>query len=335
MRMRCIWITRWPVSTMLGAAIAVAVPAMAWAQHASVSGRVVAANSVEPIVDARVMVAGTSMATNTNGEGRFTLRDVPVGEIDIRVIRVGYEQQKKAIAVSAGQDATLDFALAQAVVRLPDVVTTATGEQRRVELGNSVSTLGDVTQKVETTPINTMADLLVAKAPGVVVLPGAMTGAAPVVRIRGLGSLATTGSGVTNNPIYVIDGVRMGSGAISFGTGGTQSSFVNDIDPNEIEDIEIVKGPSAATLYGTDAANGVIVITTKKGRAGATRWSWYGEGGGVDERNKYPTDYASWGHNATTNALQRCTLVTERGAMELGGAVQRRAPLVRHLLPAQ
>ena len=59
-----------------------------------------------------------------------------------------------------------------------------------------------------------------------------------------------------------------------------------------------MKGPSAATLYGTDAANGVIVITTKKGRAGATRWTWYGEGGGVSDRNTYPTTYALWGHDS-------------------------------------
>ena len=74
--------------------------------------------------------------------------------------------------------------------------------------------------------------------------------------------------------------------------------MLNDLDPNNIEDVEIVKGPSAATLYGTDAANGVIVITTKRGRAGNTRWTWYGEQGTVDDRNTYPASYASWGHSA-------------------------------------
>src|SRR5439155_1107689 len=83
---------------------------------------------------------------------------------------------------------------------------------------------------------------LVAKAPGVVVLPGAMTGAAPVIRIRGLGSLATTGSGVTNNPIYVVDGVRVATATVGLGTGGTVGSLLNDFDPNDIEDVEIVKG---------------------------------------------------------------------------------------------
>ncbi len=137
-----------------------------------------------------------------------------------------------------------------------------------------------------------------------------MTGSAPIIRVRGLGSLATTGSGISNNPIYVIDGVRMANANLNLGTGGTQASLLNDLDPNEIEDIEIVKGPSAATLYGTDAANGVIVITTRKGKAGATRWTWYGEGGAVSDRNDYWSTYASWGHD-TTGKLQRCTLVSE------------------------
>ena len=164
--------------------------------------------------------------------------------------------------------------------------------------------------KVETTPITNIGDLLVAKAPGVVVLPGPMTGSAPIIRIRGLNSLATNGSGISNAPIYIVDGVHIGTGNINLGTGGTQASFLNDLDPNEIEDVEIVKGPSAATLYGTNASNGVIVITTKRGRAGSTKWTWYGEGGGVSDRNSYPTTYASWGHDST-NKLTRCTLVSE------------------------
>jgi TonB-linked SusC/RagA family outer membrane protein len=294
----------------LAAVALLAVPMFAQAQQATITGRVSAASN-EPLADARVMLVGTSAAATTNSAGRHTLRNVPAGALEIRVLRVGYQEQKKAIAVTAGANLTLDFSLTPAVVQLQEIVTTATGEQRRVEIGNAISTLGDVGKTVETAPINNIADLMTGKVAGVTVLPGAMTGAAPVVKIRGLSSLATNGSGVNNNPIYVVDGVRLSSGTIGLGTGGTSGSLLNDLDPNEIEDIEIVKGPSAATLYGTDAANGVIVISTKKGKAGATRWNWYAEAGTVDDRNKYPTTYASWGHNSKTNALQRCTLVSE------------------------
>ncbi len=277
----------------------------------TVAGRVIAAGTNEPLSGSRVMLVGTSLVTATGADGRYTLRNVPAGAAEVRVIRVGYQEQKKAVTVASGETATLDFVMAQAVVQLSEIVTTATGQQRRVELGNAVSTLGDVNQKVETTPVNNLADLMVAKAPGVIVLPGSMTGSTPVIRIRGIASLATNGSGINNDPIYVIDGVRMNTQNFSFGFTGTRGSLLNDLDPNEIEDIEIVKGPSAATLYGTDAANGVIVITTKKGRAGNTRWTWYGEAGNVDDRNTYPTSYASWGRNSNTNATQRCTLVNQ------------------------
>lgn len=90
------------------------------------------------------------------------------------------------------------------------MVTTATGQQRRVELGNSVTTLGDVAKKVEEMKVTSIGDLLVAKAPGVVTLPGSTLGAAPSIRIRGTSSIS-----LNNSPIYVVDGVRYASNTTS------------------------------------------------------------------------------------------------------------------------
>ena len=288
-------------SPTLALAAAFLLPTLAGAQ-ATVTGKATAGG--QPIVDVRVLVRGTSLTATTNAQGVYTLRNVPTGAQIIEALRVGYRAQQANVQVAGGDTKTVDFAMEIAVVQLADVVTTATGEQRRVELGNAVTTLGDVNNTVETTPINTLADLMVAKAPSVVVLPGNETGSSPVVRIRGTNSLS-----LSNAPIYVIDGVRLTSSSVGVGTGGTTSSFLNDVSPEDIEDIEIVKGPSAATLYGTDAANGVIVITTKKGRAGATRWTYYGEAGSVDDRNQYASQYALFGHNAS-GALTRCVLET-------------------------
>jgi TonB-dependent SusC/RagA subfamily outer membrane receptor len=129
------------------------------------------------------------------------------------------------------------------------------------------------------------------------------------VRIRGASSLS-----LSNDPIYVIDGIRMTSqlGSTAFSTLGNNASRVGDINPDEIENVEIVKGPSAATLYGTDAANGVIVITTKRGRAGSPRWNFYGEGGYLDDRNTYPWNYTLTGKDAADPTRSRsaatCTL---------------------------
>jgi TonB-linked SusC/RagA family outer membrane protein len=285
--------------------LTVGLPAVALSQQGTVTGRVTAVGSGEPLVEGRVMVAGTSVAATTNSDGRYTLRGVPSTPVEIRVIRVGYQEQKKPVTVAPGGTATVDFTLTPAVVKLQEIVTTATGEQRKVEIGNAITAIGDISTKVEQNAVHSMSDLLVAKAPGVFVLPGNMTGSAPVIRIRGLNSLS-----LNNEPIYVIDGVRMNSGVIGGGVGGTNTSYLNNLDPEEIEDIEIVKGPSAATLYGTDAANGVVVITTRKGKAGATRWTYNAEQGVVDDRNKYPDTYAIFGHAPGKTALARCVLVT-------------------------
>jgi TonB-linked SusC/RagA family outer membrane protein len=293
----------WKTSRRLGSALValavLAVPMAAQAQQASITGRVTDANN-QPLGDARVFLVGTSTATTSGADGRYTLRTVPAGAHEVRVLRVGYTEQKKAITLSPGQTAELNFAMPQAVVQLQEIVSTATGEQRRVELGNSIATLGDVGARVETSPITNMQDLLVAKAPGVNILPGNMTGSAGQIHIRGVNSLS-----LSNNPIWIVDGVRFNAGSVNVGVGGTSTSLLNGLNPEEIEDVEIVKGPSAATLYGTDAANGVIVITTKKGKAGAARWNFYGEGGLVEDKNKYPTAYMEWGHNAAGNTT-RC-----------------------------
>src|SRR6478672_9462780 len=164
-------------------------PAVISAQSVNVGGRVTAEGSTAPLSEARVFLVGTSVSAQTNSEGRYTLRGVPQGTVEVRVIRVGYKQQKKSVVVGAA-GAELDFTLAQVIAKLDEIVTTATGEQRRVELGHSVATIGDVSQRLEQSSVTSFGDLLVAKAPGVVVLPGSMTGSAPNIRIRGLNSLS-------------------------------------------------------------------------------------------------------------------------------------------------
>jgi TonB-linked SusC/RagA family outer membrane protein len=290
-------------ASALAVVVAASAPAMAAAQS-TITGRVTAAASGQPISDVRVYAVGTTAVATTNADGRYTLHVKP-GTMEVRATRIGFIEQKKSVTVAEGAPTTLDFSLAASLVKLTEIVTTATGQQRKVELGNSVTTLGNISEKVDTQPVNNLADLMVAKAPGVQVLSGNMTGSAPVIRIRGLKSLS-----LSSAPIYVVDGVRMSSGSIGLNTGGTSASFLNTLNPEEIADIEIVKGPSAATLYGTDAANGVIVITTKRGVAGAPRWTVHAEGGLVKDLNEYPTQYALWGHRpATPTTPRRCLLV--------------------------
>ena len=164
----------------------IALPAaIAGAQQAIVTGKVTAQVGGQPLSDARVYVVGSTLAATTNAEGQYTLRGVPVGSIEIRTIRVGYHEQKKPLVVAAGASTTLDFAMQVAVVQLQEIVTTATGQQRRVELGNTIATLGDVSKRVEESPITTSR---ICSSPRrlALLLPGAMTGTAGTVRIRGV-----------------------------------------------------------------------------------------------------------------------------------------------------
>jgi TonB-linked SusC/RagA family outer membrane protein len=271
----------------------------------TITGRVTAEGTNEPLGDARLIIVGANATATTSQSGSYTLYEVRAGTVEVQVLRVGYQSVKKTVSVPNGGTATLDFQMTVTTVKLQDVVTTATGQQRKVELGNSISTMGDVGLRVEQTEITSVSDLLIAKTPGVVVLPGVALGGAPTIRIRGISSLS-----LTNAPIYYVDGVRYSDNTATSGT-DTRFSLLNNLNPEEIEDIEIVKGPAAATLYGTNAANGVVVITTKKGHAGTPKWTWTAEERNVDDRNAYQPMYANWGHTPANPGTEvRCLLAT-------------------------
>jgi TonB-linked SusC/RagA family outer membrane protein len=294
------WLRRVRGALLLLAATAVHVGA----QQTTITGLVTDSSTSRPVTDVRVFVVGTNLIATTNPEGRYTLRGVPAGPAEIRVIRLGYKEQKKPVTVVAGQTTTVDFSLALTVIKLETIVTTATGEQRSVEVGYTIPSLADVAARVPETPILNMSDLLVGKAPGVTVLPGAMTGTAGTIRLRGLNSLS-----LSNAPIWIVDGVRFNAGSVNVNTGGQDATLLSSLNTDEIENVEIVKGPAAATLYGTDAANGVIVVTTKKGTPGDTKWSWYTERGMIKDRGDYPDSYMIWGHTAAAPTVaRRCEL---------------------------
>ena len=245
------------LAALFGATVGTAETAAA--QQGSLLVKVVDATTGAPVEQAQAFIVGTTTGGLTNAEGRFLFRVIPAGVRVVRIVRVGYAEQKKQLEIHSGQQAEVEFRLQQLALSIDPVVVTATGATRRIELGNAVTTLS-VADKIEMMPVKNVADLIVGKAVGVQILPANMTGGGSRVRIRGTSSLS-----LSNDPIYVIDGIRMTSNRAdaAIGVGGTSPSRVNDISPEEIENVEIVKGPSAATLYGTDAANGVIVITTR------------------------------------------------------------------------
>ncbi|MGH7460291.1 MAG: SusC/RagA family TonB-linked outer membrane protein, partial [Longimicrobiales bacterium] len=182
------------------------------------------------------------------------------------------------------QTTEIEFALTSAAIQIDEIVITGTaGAVSKRTLGNAITTINaaEVTQKTVTANVT---ELLQAKAPGVSIMPGGGTpGAGSSVRIRGTGSLSAAAA-----PVVYIDGVRIFTGAqgsfwnswrsqrpgeTSFGA-GQEAMAIDMINPEDIESIEVIKGPAAATLYGAEAANGVIQIITKKGKPGEQRLQW-------------------------------------------------------------
>lgn len=270
------------------------------AQQGTVAGRITDETTGQPLAAVWVQVVGTSIAAQSTEQGTYTIRLSPA-TYQLRTVRVGYAAPPpRSVTVRAGETATLDWALRAAPYTIEGVVVTATGEQLTREVGNTVGKI-DGSALAQSAPIKNISELLSGRVAGVDVLQGnGTTGQAARIRLRGLSSVS-----LSNDPVVYVDGIRIASETPDdFGAfvGGGRVSHLNDLNPDEIEDIEIVKGPSAATLYGTQAANGVIRITTKRGRAGAAQWNVWLEGGVLQDPIEYPSTYFSKRVGSTTAA---------------------------------
>ncbi len=241
-------------------------PVAAAAQQGTIQGRVVDARSGTPIASAQVSVVGTQRGTLTDAQGEFRLPGIPAGSQQVQVSFIGFRASTQTVNVVAAQSATVNFQLAQSAVALDELIVTGTaGRQERRAQAASVSTL-DAASITEIAPVTSVANLLQARSAGVsITTSSGSSGGAQRIRLRGSASI-----NLSNEPLVIIDGIRMNSGNTQvFGVGGQTRSRLNDINPEDIESIEIVKGPAAATLYGADASAGVIQIRTKRGRAGS------------------------------------------------------------------
>ncbi len=246
-------------------------PGAAVAQNtATVTGLVSDPNSLTPLSGVEIQVEGTGINVATNNDGRFILLNVPVGDVVITATLIGRRTVEQAVTVTADTPTEVNFLLVETAINLDEIVVTGTaGEQQARSLGTTVGSL-PVAETQMIAPRDNFETMLGGAVPGVnVAYGGGHVGGGNNIRIRGAGSMVLSGQ-----PLIYIDGVRVNSGGPgaegSLGV-GTQSpsTRLNDISPELIESLEIIKGPAAATLYGTEASNGVINIITKRGARGA------------------------------------------------------------------
>ena len=267
-------------------------------QLGAISGRVIDRDTRQPIPSAQVVIVGTQVGSLTDERGEFRVARVTPGSTQLRAMRLGYQSAMQTVIVTAGGTATVEFVLGTAVVNLDQVVVTATGEtQRKRESGAVTSTIS--VETIDLAPITNFSQVLTGRAPGVSVqLPSGTLGSGARIRIRGTNSIS-----LANDPLLIIDGVRVNSNVASgIGVGGQLPSRLDDLSPNEIDNIEVIKGPAAAALYGTAAANGVIQVTTKRGRPGKARFSLYAENGTIEEVSDFPFNYRQIGDLVTPRA---------------------------------
>ncbi|MEO8451785.1 MAG: TonB-dependent receptor, partial [Gemmatimonadota bacterium] len=259
------------------------------AQQGAITGHVTDRASGLPLVGARIQSTSQAAFAVTSQQGQYTVHGLAAGPVTLRIIMLGYASRTQPATVQPGQSTTVDWALDAVPFKLEDIITTATGEQFKRELGNSIGKI-EATQLVETAPTTNITQVLTGRVAGVSVLQGGGTsGQGARIRIRGFSSVS-----LSNDPLVYIDGIRVASDApAGIFWGGGRVSKLNDLNPEEIESIEVVKGPSAATLYGTQAANGVLRVTTKRGRSGATQWNGWAEAGILNDTYHYPAEYFS------------------------------------------
>ena len=305
---------------LLGLVFAVA--SEAHAQNGTIAGRVIGTDQ-STISAVQVFLPELGLGSLTNSEGGFSILNVPAGTYQLEAQRLGMTTVQQQVTVVAGETLELEIAMTRAALGLDEIVVTGTaGAARRREVGNTISQINPA-DLPRLPPVTT--DLLRSAAPGVEVTRGAAgVGSGSRIVIRGVNSVSQG-----NTPIIYIDGVRMMSEGFpvtadpyfgSLGNAGRSANItvspLDNINPADIERIEIIKGPAATTLYGTEASAGVIQVFTKRGSQGAPVWqvetefgpSWSRKFGGPDVPYLWLDASPDWlrtGYARTTSASIR------------------------------
>jgi TonB-linked SusC/RagA family outer membrane protein len=245
-------------------------PAEAAGQAGTLTGVVQDQQGGLPVPSVQVFIADLNLGGLTQQNGRFLLQNVPAGTHTVTAERLGYRSQTQTVNVAAGQTVTLNWTIIEQAIQLDEVIVTGTpGGTRRRAIGNAIATV-DAAVITEQIAITNVQSLLTARTPGLQFARiGSQVGTGSNIRIRGSGSFS-----LSANPLVYVDGVRIANDMVGPGprNGISESNPLDDFNPADIESIEIIKGPAAATLYGTEASAGVIQIITKRGRVGPAQF---------------------------------------------------------------
>ncbi len=233
------------------------------AQTGIISGKVLDETGL-PLPGASVFIKGTSKFVSTDNEGLFKFAAVPNGDVVLQVRFIGHKTLERAIKLTG--NIQLTFTLESDNQLLDDIVIIGYGTQTKRELTGAIAKVSG--EKLTSLPTPSFEASLQGQAPGIQVTQGSgLAGSGSVIRIRGIGSISAAG-----DPLYVLDGIPITSDPFIAGNRGAMNQNpLATINPNDIESVEILKDAAAAGIYGSRGANGVILITTKRGKSGKPR----------------------------------------------------------------
>ena len=273
----------------------------AQATTGTVRGRVTDAASGQGVVNASVIVDGTRIGASTGDNGAFTLAAVPTGARSVTVRRIGYQLVRKSVTVNAGDNTIGDIPLNVSAVNLSEVVITGTAaptEKRK--LGTSIASVDSVL--IGRAQAVTVDQALQGKVPGAQITQnsGGPGGGGISVRLRGTNSFISG-----SDPLYIVDGVIVDNGSAQLADLGGRSNPQNrlaDLNPSDIDRIEIIRGAAAAALYGSRANNGVVQIFTKRGNVGRPRFTLMSRVAQSELREQQPFNLYPFNENGLPTA---------------------------------
>ncbi|MFD2246272.1 SusC/RagA family TonB-linked outer membrane protein [Pontibacter ruber] len=248
-------------SLLLSFVFMLALVVQAWAQQGrAITGRVTSASGGGALPGVSVIVKGTTVGVSTDVDGNYSL-NVPANATTLLFRYLGFADKEVAI----GNNSQINVSMEQATRTIDEVVVVGYGTQKREELTGSITSVS--AEALKNVPVVSVDQALQGRAAGVQVTQNSGTpGSGIAVRVRGAASI-----GASNEPLYVVDGVPINTGSYtSIGTGGQQTNALSDLNPNDILSMEILKDAASAAIYGSRASNGVVLITTKRGKAGRT-----------------------------------------------------------------
>lgn len=304
------------LSVFLAGIVFLLLPSLARAQQdGTITGTVLDAETGESLPGANVQVVGLDLGEATNAQGEFAISGVPAGEQVLRVSFVGYEEVEQEVNVPAGGTAQVDVSISPQTGTLEEVVVVGYGEQEREELTGTVTSI-DAQEIEDIGSIGSPEQLLQGTAGVQVTTTSGLAGQAVNVSVRGVSTLNGN-----SQPLYVVDGTPITNTSTGSGFGQATNSL-SQLNPQEIQSIEVLKGAAATAIYGSRAANGVVLIQTKKGSStGETSVTASYQLGAVQSTSEYEekiVDGPKWAElhqEAVRGFYQNCDITAAGGLL--------------------